>query len=128
METTSRLNTSRKLGDNMTFLDKAKDLASKVGERANQVAEELVDKAGPLAEKAKPLAEKAKPLAEKAAPYAEKAATLAAKGVSTAASTVDKATGGKYHERIENVSGKLGEALNRDGRPGQNSGPGSGRS
>lgn len=89
----------------MSFLDKAK-----------QVAEDLVEKAGPLAEKAKPLAEKAKPLAEKAAPYAEKAADLAVKGVSSAASTMDKATGGKYHDRIETVSGKVAEALNRDGR------------
>ena len=89
----------------MSFLDKAK-----------QVAEDLVEKAGPLAEKAKPLAEKAKPLAEKAAPYAEKAADLAAKGMSSAASTMDKATGGKYHDRIETVTGKVAEVLNRDGR------------
>lgn len=86
----------------MSFLDKAKDMASKV-------ADDLAGKAGPLSEKAKPLA-------EKAAPYAEKAATLAAKGVSSAASTVDKATGGKYHDQIESVSGRLGDALNRDGR------------
>jgi phage-related tail protein len=106
---TSRPNPTRKLSSDMSFLDKAKDMASKV-------ADDLAGKAGPLGEKAKPLAEKAKPLAEKAAPYAEKAATLAAKGVSSAASTVDKATGGKYHDRIESVSGKLGDALNRDGR------------
>jgi hypothetical protein len=98
----------------MTFLDKAKDLAAKVSEE--------------LAEKAGPLAEKAKPLADKAAPYAEKAATLAAKGVSTAASTMDKRTDGKYHDQIENISGKLGKALNRDGRPEQNEEPGSGQS
>ena len=52
---------------------------------------------------------------------------MAAKGVSNAASSVDKATGGKYHDRIENVSGKLGEALNRDGRPERNEGPGGGQ-
>jgi hypothetical protein len=100
----------------MTFMDKAKDLASKVGDKATQVAGELADKAGPLADKAKPLAEKAKPLlAEKAGPLAEKAGNLAAKGVSAAASSVDKATGGKYHDRIETVTGKLGDVLNRDG-------------
>jgi len=93
--------------DDMTFMDKAKDLASKVTDKANQVAEELAEKAGPLAEKAKPLA-------EKAAPLAEKAGNLAAKGVSAAASSVDKATGGKYHDKIETVSGKLGEALTRE--------------
>jgi hypothetical protein len=93
----------------MTFMDKAKDLASKVTDKANQVAEDLAEKAGPLAEKAKPLA-------EKAAPLAEKAGNLAAKGVSAAASSMDKATGGKYHDRIETVTGKLGEALNREGR------------
>ncbi|HEY0808421.1 MAG TPA: antitoxin [Pseudonocardiaceae bacterium] len=96
---------------NMTFMDKAKDLASKVTDKANQVAGELADKAGPIAEKAKPLA-------EKAAPLAEKAGNLAAKGVSAAASSMDKATGGKYHDRIETVTDKLGEALNRDGRTG----------
>jgi hypothetical protein len=85
----------------MTFIDKAKDLASKAGDKASQVAGELAEKAGPLA--------------EKAAPLAEKAGSLAAKGVSAAASGVDKATGGKYHDRIETVTGKLGEALNRDG-------------
>jgi hypothetical protein len=89
----------------MGFLDKAKNLASKV-------ADDLAGKAGPLSEKAKPLA-------DKAAPYAEKAATMAAKGVSTAASRMDKATGGKYHDQIETVSGKLGDALNRDGTSGK---------
>jgi hypothetical protein len=91
-------------GSAMTFIDKAKDLASKAGDKASQVAGEL--------------AEKAAPLAEKAAPLAEKAGSLAAKGVSAAASGVDKATGGKYHDRIETVTGKLGEALNRDGHTG----------
>jgi hypothetical protein len=95
-------------GDAMTFMDKAKDLASKVTGRANQVANDLAEKAGPIAEKAKPLA-------EKAAPLAGKAGNLAAKGVTAAASSVDKATGGKYHDRIETVTGKLGEVLNRDG-------------
>lgn len=108
----------------MAFMDKAKDIAAKMSERANQVAGDLAEKAGPLAEKAKPLADKAKPLADKAAPYAEKAATLAAKGVSNAASTVDKATGGKYHDRIETVSTKLGDALNRNGTTDE---PGSGQ-
>jgi hypothetical protein len=27
---------------------------------------------------------------------------------------MDKATGGKYHDRIETVTGKLGDVLNRD--------------
>lgn len=102
----------------MTFKDKAKDLAGKMGDRAKVAAGDLAEKAGPLAEKAKPLAEKAKPLAEKAGPLAEKAGHLAAKGVSAAASSMDRATHGKYHDKIENVSGKLGKALNRDGRPG----------
>ena len=85
----------------VSFLDKAK-----------QVAEELVEKPrGPDGARrpSRAVAEKAKPLAEKAAPYAEKAADLAVKGVSSAASTMDKATGGKYHDRIENVSGKVTE-------------------
>jgi len=94
--------------------------------RPNQTGEwamSFLDKAKELAERAKPLAEKAKPYAEKAQPYAEKAATLAAKGVDNAKSSVDKATKGKYHDQIETVSTKLGEALNRVGRTDPNQGP-----
>lgn len=90
----------------MGFLDKAKDLASKMSEKAG------------------PLAEKAKPYADKAAPYTGKAATLAAKGVSEAASRVDKATKGKYHSHIETASGKLGDALNRHGNAQHHDEPG----
>jgi hypothetical protein len=37
---------------------------------------------------------------------------------------VDKATKGKYHDQIENVSTKLGDALNRVSHPDQGQGPG----
>lgn len=107
----------------MTYKDKAKDLADNMAHRAKKAADNVAKKAGPLAEKAKPLAEKAKPLkerakplAEKAAPLAEKAGHLAAKGASATASKLDRATHGKYHDKIENVSGKVGKVLNRDGR------------
>jgi antitoxin protein of toxin-antitoxin system len=94
----------------MGLRDKAKDLATKVTHKATEVAGELADKAGPLAEKAKPLAEKAKPLAEKVKP-------LAAKGISVAASSANKVTGGKYHDKIDNMSEKLGNVLGAHTKP-----------
>jgi hypothetical protein len=91
----------------MNFIDRAKGFASLAKEKADVVRGDITEKAGPLADK----------LAEKAAPLADKAADMAAKGVSVAASQVDKATGGKYRERIDNVSEKLSNVLNRDGHP-----------
>jgi hypothetical protein len=73
-------------------------------ERAKEVAVELAEKAGPYVEKA----------AEKAGPYVEKAAVLAAHGVSAAAEQLDKATGGKYSDKISSVSSRIEGALDRD--------------
>lgn len=50
---------------------------------------------------------------DKAAPLLEKAGVLAAQGLEAAASSIDKATGGKYHDQIEDVSGKVGGMLDR---------------
>lgn len=50
---------------------------------------------------------------DKAAPLLEKASVLAAQGLDAAASSIDKATGGKYHDQIEDVSGKVGGMLER---------------
>ncbi|MCP3800275.1 hypothetical protein NLX83_13505 [Allokutzneria sp. A3M-2-11 16] len=79
----------------MGFLDKAKELAN-----------QAKDKVGPLAEQAK----------EKAGPLAEKAGGAAARGVDLAASKLDRATRGKYHDKIENVSTRLENVLDPDRR------------
>ena len=50
---------------------------------------------------------------EKAGELAHKAGPGAAKGVDSAKAQLDKATGGKYHDRIENVSGKVQDALKK---------------
>jgi hypothetical protein len=82
----------------MNLVDKAKDFASQAKEKADEVRGDLTEKAGPLA---------------------EKAAGIAAKGVTVAAARVDQATGGKYRDKIENVSGKLNEVLTREGHTGE---------
>jgi hypothetical protein len=53
-------------------------------------------------DKAKKMAEKAGPLIDKAAPHARTA-------VDKAGQQIDKRTGGKYHDKIEQVGGKVGE-------------------
>ncbi len=79
-------------------------------------------------DKAKELAGQAKGKAEE---LAEKAGPSAAKGLDAAKSSLDKATGGKYHDRIESVSGKVEGVLKRDSSNGDStkddpgSGPGS---
>ncbi|MDA3650020.1 antitoxin [Saccharopolyspora indica] len=67
-------------------------------------------------DKAKELANQAKGKAEE---LAEKAGPSAAKGLDAAKSSLDKATGGKYHDKIENVSGKVEGMLKREHPDGQ---------
>ncbi|MBE9373934.1 antitoxin [Saccharopolyspora sp. HNM0983] len=77
-------------------------------------------------DKAKDLANQAKGKAEE---LADKHGPTAAKGVDAAKSQLDKATGGKYHDKIEGVNSKVQDALNRDqqngepGRDGDKGGP-----
>lgn len=66
-------------------------------------------------DKAKELAGQAKGKAEE---LAEKAGPSAAKGLDAAKSSLDKATGGKYHDKIESVSGKVEGVLKRDSGDG----------
>ena len=60
---------------------------------------------------------------EKAGELAHKAGPGAAKGVDSAKAQLDKATGGKYHDRIENVSGKVQDALKKAEGWNEKSGP-----
>jgi replicative DNA helicase len=88
--------------------DQAAQAAGPALERAKEVAAELAEKAGPAIERA---AEKAGPVLERAA---ERAAELAAQGVSVAAEQLDKATKGKYSDKISTVSAKIEDALDRE--------------
>ncbi|MEU6267394.1 antitoxin [Saccharopolyspora shandongensis] len=65
-------------------------------------------------DKAKELANQAKGKAEE---LAEKAGPSAAKGLDAAKSSLDKATGGKYHDKIESVSHKVEGMIKRDDQP-----------
>ena len=82
----------------------------KITEKASELAGQAMEAAGPALERAKAVAED---LAVKAGPYVEKAAVLAAQGVGVAAEQLDKATSGKYSDRISSVSTKIGQALDR---------------
>jgi vacuolar-type H+-ATPase subunit H len=97
--------------------EKAGPLIEQAREKAGPLVEQAINKAGPyaemVAERAGPIVAQAK---EKAAPYIEKAVPYAVKGVEAAVSTADKATGGRYHDKIENVSQLVGDALNRNGK------------
>lgn len=80
----------------MSFLDKAKELAAQAKEKAAELAQ---------------------------GPAGDKARELAAKGVDAAAGGIDKVTGGKYHDKIENVSTKVEGFLDKDGKPGGDAKP-----
>lgn len=97
----------------MGFMDKAKDMAMKAGNKANDVAEDLAQRAGPMA----------RDLKHRAVPYAEKASDMATKGMHAAAANVNKATGGKYQDKIERISGNVDDALGRFGNLMKNGQP-----
>ncbi len=84
---------------------------SKITEKASELAGQAAQAAGPAIEKAK---EVAADLAEKAGPLVEKAAVAAAHGVSAAAEQIDKATGGKYSDKISSAAAKIEEVLDPD--------------
>ena len=89
----------------MGFMEKARDMATKAGDKANLVAEDMAQRARPFAQDLK----------HRASPYAEKAGDLATKGVQAAAANVNKATGGKYQDQIERISGNVDGAIGRLG-------------
>lgn len=95
--------------------DKAAELAGQAaaaaGPLAAQIKEKAAELAGQAAAAAGPLAAQAK---DRAAELAEKASEAAAQGVSALAESLDKATGGKYSDRISSVTAKLEERLDRD--------------
>jgi hypothetical protein len=86
-------------------------------EKAKEFADVALEKAGVYSEKAAVKAVELSDAAREKAPgYLDRAADAAGRAVDTAAAKVDKATGGRYHEKIEGVTAKVGESLDR--RPG----------
>lgn len=82
---------------------------------ANKFTDKAADLAGQAAAAAQPIAARAKELAghtaAAAAPIVEQARVRAAQGVDVVAGSLDKATGGKYSERIHTVATKVGSVL-----------------
>ena len=83
---------------------------SRLTDKASVLAAQAAEKTGPALEKAKVVASD---LAEKAGPIIEKAAELAAQGVSVAAEQIDRATKGKYSDKISSASAKIEGKLDR---------------
>jgi hypothetical protein len=72
-------------------------------DKAKELTDTALLKAGELSEVAR----------EKAPGYLDKAADFAVKATDAAASGVDRATGGRFHEKIEDLTAKVGASLDR---------------
>lgn len=72
-------------------------------EKAKELTDTALLKAGELSEVAR----------EKAPGYLDRAADLAVKAADATASGVDRATGGRFHEKIEEVTAKVEASLDR---------------
>lgn len=94
----------------MGITDKAKELADLALEKAGEYSEKATELAGKAGEKAAELTETAR---EKAPSYVDRATELAGKAVDATAAGVDKATQGRFHDKIETATGKVGETLDR---------------
>ena len=74
-----------------------------ITDKAKVLTDTALLKAGELSEVAR----------EKAPDYLDRAADLAVKATDATASGVDRATGGRFHDRIEEVTAKVGASLDR---------------
>jgi vacuolar-type H+-ATPase subunit H len=96
------------------MFDKLKKLADQAKEKATPLAGQAAQKAAELAaeakEKAGPLAEQAK---ERATELAAKAAPAVSQGVDKAAGSLDKATGGRFTDKLDKVQGVVHETATK---------------
>jgi hypothetical protein len=76
-------------------------------DKAKELADTALLRAGELSEVAR----------ERAPGYLDRAADLAVKAADAAASGVDRATGGRFHDRIEEVTTKVEQSLDRPRTP-----------
>ncbi len=97
----------------MPAFDKLKQLAEQAKEKAAPIVADAKDKAGPLAVQAK----------ERAAELASKAAPIAAQGVDKASAGIDKATKGKYSDKISDVHTKVNAGLTSAAESAKAAGP-----
>jgi hypothetical protein len=99
--------------------DKAGELAAQAVQAAGPLAAQAKEKVGHVADKVGqatgPRAAQAK---EKVGEVAEKVGHAAAHGLEAVAGSLDRATGGRYRDRISSVSEKLEHALDRT-QPGK---------
>jgi hypothetical protein len=72
-------------------------------DKAKELTDTALLRAGELSEVAR----------EKAPGYLDRAADLAVKAADAAAGQVDRATGGRFHDKIEEVTAKVGASLDR---------------
>ena len=91
--------------------DKAAELAAQAAAAAGPLKDKATEFAGTAVAAAGPIAAQAK---VKAAELAERAGELGAKGVGVLGETIDKATGGKYSDKISSVTAKLEDKLDPD--------------
>lgn len=98
-----------------------------VTEKAKELADIVFEKLGLFGERAATkVAELSGVAREKAPGYLDRAADVAGRAVENTAARVDKATGGRYHDKIEGASTKVGQTLDRTtdtAAPGTPSGP-----
>ena len=87
------------------MLDKLKKIADQAKEKAGPMAQQAKEKAGPMAGQAK----------EKATELASKAAPAVSQGVDKAAGSLDKATKGRYTEKIDKVQGVVHQTAQKVG-------------
>ena len=87
------------------MLDKLKKLADQAKEKAGPMAQQAKEKSGPMAQQAK----------ERAAELASKAAPAVSQGVDKAAGSLDKATKGRYTEKIDKVQGVVHQTAQKVG-------------
>jgi hypothetical protein len=99
--------------DSSKLSDKAAQLAAQVAAAAGPAKEKATEFAATAAAAAGPLANQAK---DKATEFAERAGEVGAKGVSALAESLDKATGGKYSDRISSLTSKVEQRLD-PGKP-----------
>jgi hypothetical protein len=74
-----------------------------ITEKVKELTDTALLKAGELSEVAR----------EKAPGYVDRAADFAVKAADVAANGVDRATGGRFHEKIEEVTAKVEASLDR---------------
>ena len=107
------------------MLEKLKKLADQAKEKAGPMAEQAKERATVLAaeakEKAGPMAEQAK---ERATELASKAAPAVTQGLDKAADSLDKATKGRYTEKIDKVQGVVHQTAQKVGDKAAGTGTG----